>query len=180
MAKKKSIGKSTTTAARTQSQITPVPMPGSFYGPNTITLSADMSTLYLIDGGRAIPYSLDAIGGVLIGEIKGQLTVVSALDPFPMDDKEIQSFSFDERSVGTPIPTVKSAKIPTSRGQWNFLHLRERKQVCIIGAVDINIEIKEGSSSLELQGYLFDLRESFINIQKFGNTITIDSIPVTF
>jgi hypothetical protein len=176
MAKKKSIGKSTTT--RTQSQITPVPMPGSFYGPNTITLSADMSTLYLIDGGRAIPYSLDAIGGVLIGEIKGQLTVVSALDPFPMDDKEIQSFSFDQRSVGTPIPTVKSAKIPTSRGQWNFLYLRERKQICVIGAVDIDIAIREGQG-LEAQGYLFDLRESFINIQKIGNTIVFESLAIT-
>lgn len=176
MAHKKATDKDKPVTDRSQQQPIPIPSPSPFFGPNTITLSSDMSVIYLIDNGRAMPFSLDTIGGVLIGEMKGQITVVSALEPFPDTGKEVQSFSKD-RAVG--IPVVKSAKIPTNRGNWNFLYLRDRHQICIIGAVDIDINIKPGGT-LEAQAYLFDLREGFVNIQKAGNSLVLESIGISF
>lgn len=172
MARKKTTDKPAT--QRTQSQTVPIPAPASFFGPNTITLSTDMSVLYLIDNGRAIPFSLDTIGGVLIGEVGGQITVVSSMEPFPGGGKDVQTFALEARAVG--IPLVKTAKIPINKGQWNFLYIRDRKQVCIIGAVDIESSLTEGN--LESQAYLFDLREGFINVEKVGNTLVLNSIPV--
>lgn len=175
MSKKKTPGQPVT--QRTQSQTVPVPAPSPFYGPNTITLSTDMSTIYLIDGGRAIPFSLNTIGGVLVGEIKGQLTVVSAFDNIPTEDpsKNLETFS-TARAVG--IPVVKTATVPTNKGNWNFIHIREQRKLCIIGAVDIDVSIQKGNT-LEAQAYLFDLQEGFINIQRVGNSLVFDSIPVT-
>lgn len=174
MARKKATDKPVT--QRTQSQTVPIPSSAPFFGANTITLSTDMSVIYLIDNGRAIPFSLDTIGGVLIGEVGGQITIVSSMEPFPGGGKDVQTFALEARAVG--IPVVKSAKIPTNRGTWNFLYLRERKQVCIIGAVDIDVSIQE-AQSLEAQAFLFDLREGFVNIQKIGNTIVLESISVS-
>ncbi len=174
MRNKKATDKDKPVTDRSQQQQIPMPSPTSFFGPNTITLSTDMSVIFLIDNGRAMPFSLDTIGGVLVGEIKGQITVVSALEPFPNKDQEVQSFS-KERVVGIPI--VKSAKIPTNRGNWNFLYLRDRHQVCIIGATDIDSSLQE-SNNLQAQAYLFDLREGFINIQKAGNTLVLEMIAV--
>lgn len=173
MAKKKATEQPT--SQRTPNQAIPIPTPSPFFGVNTITFSTDMSVIYLIDSGRAIPFSLDTIGGVLIGEVRGQITVVSAMDPYPGGGKDVQSFS-KERAVG--IPVVKSAKIPTNKGNWNFLYLRERKQVCIIGAVDIESDLQK-SNELQAAAYIFDLREGFINIQKVGNTIVLETISVS-
>ncbi|MFN7117522.1 MAG: hypothetical protein ACK4TA_12040 [Saprospiraceae bacterium] len=178
MGKKKSTAKTTT--ERSQSQISQIPMPGtSVQGPNMIVLSTDMSTIYLIDSGRAISYSLYAIGGVLIGEIRGQLTVVSALDPNPTEknpteDKTLNQ-SVSQRAAG--IPVVKAATIPTNKGTWNFVHLRERRQVCVIGAVDIESSLQE-RGELTTQAYIFDLREGFINIERVGNTLVFTSVPI--
>ena len=174
MRNKKATDKDKPITDRSQQQQIPMPSPASFFGPNTITLSTDMSVIFLIDNGRAMPFSLDTIGGVLVGEIKGQITVVSALEQFPDKDQEVQSFS-KERAVGIPI--VKSAKVPTNRGNWNFLYLRDRHQVCIIGATDIDSSLQE-SNNLQAQAYLFDLREGFINIQKAGNTLVLEMITV--
>lgn len=180
MAKKKATAKSTSSLSRSDAQ--QIPMPGSnLYGPNMIVLSTDLTTIYLIDGGRAIPFSLYAIGGVLVGEIRGQLTVVSAVEPFPQEDTPTSDKTFEksasERAAGTPIPVVKSAKIPTNKGSWNFVHIRERRQLCVIGVVDIEVALRE-DQQLETQGYLFDLREGFINIQRVGNTLVFETVPL--
>ena len=89
---------------------------------NTITLSTDMTTLYLIEGNnRVIPYSLHAIGGVYIGLIGGQLTVVSALEPMPdPGTKPIlaatnRSITATEEPEGRPIRRVKSVKLDTKQ-----------------------------------------------------------------
>lgn len=174
MARKKSTdpitGKSTTTKELKQ---IPSPIPGPSNTVNTITFSTDMDTLYLIDSGRAIPYSLNTIGGILVGVIKGQLVVVSAIEPMPDKTEDTQVLSFQER--GIPIPNVKSAKIPTNRGQWTITYIRKSQKICIMGAVDIEGTLRESEDS-ELIGYFFNLREGFINIQKVGSTIIVESV----
>jgi hypothetical protein len=154
----------------------PSPIPGPSNTMNTITFSTDMDTLYLIDSGRAIPYSLNTIGGILVGVIKGQLVVVSALEPMPDKDDNTEIFAFQER--GIPIPNVKAAKIATERGQWTITYIRKSQKICIMGAVDIEVGLQE-SDNLEVLAYLFDLREGFINIQKIGSTIIVETIATT-
>lgn len=50
---------------------------------NSISLSSDMKTLYLIDNGRAIAYDLTAPEGVLVGLLGKQLMAATASGPPP-------------------------------------------------------------------------------------------------
>lgn len=154
-------------------KIIPSPIPTPTNNMNTITFSTDLDTLYLIDSGRAIPYSLNTIGGVLVGVIQGQLVVVSALEPFPGKTDNAEMLAFQER--GVPIPNVKTARISTDRGQWTITYIRTKQKICIMGAVDIEVALQE-SDNLELVGYLFDLREGFVNLQKIGSTVIVESV----
>ncbi len=151
----------------------PSPIPSPIPMLNTITLSADMSTIYLIESGRVIPYSLYSIGGVLIGLVGGQITVVSALDPQPDAGSEASVLT---RSAS--IPVVKSAKISTDKGQWTLLFLPKQSRISIIGATDIDVSIREGEGETMLEGYIFDLRESYVNIRRSGNVIVAVALPI--
>lgn len=50
---------------------------------NTITLSSDLRTLYLIDDGRLIAYNLEKAQGVIVGVMDGQIAVVSGRRRLP-------------------------------------------------------------------------------------------------
>lgn len=179
MARKKTSDQPKTTKSAGTSVLKQIPSPGPSPSNtmNTITFSTDMDTLYLIDSGRAIPYSLNTIGGVLVGAIKGQLVVVSALEPFPDKTDNNEVLAFQSRAAG-PIPNVKSAKLSTNRGQWTLTYIRKSQKVCIMGAVDIESGLRE-SDDFEVIAYLFDLREGFINLQKVGSTIVVESVATT-
>lgn len=151
---------------------------------NTITLSTDMTTLYLIEGNnRVIPYSLHAIGGVYIGLIGGQLTVVSALEPMPdPGTKPIlaatnRSITATEEPEGRPIRRVKSVKLDTKRAQWSALFVRQNLGLVLIGATDIDVSRPGESDDLEAEGYVFDLREGYVNIRKAGDSLIAVSVP---
>lgn len=62
---------------------------------NSISLSSDMKTLYLIDNGRAIPFDLTVPEGVLVGLLGDQLVVATGTTlPVPQE---------------VPLPTVEGA-----------------------------------------------------------------------
>ncbi len=159
-------------------KIQPIPAPMA----NTITLSTDMTTLYLIEGnGRAIPYSLHAIGGVYVGLLGGQLTVVSALEPMP-DPGSKPVLAASTRSVteatATPIQRVKSVRLSTDNAQWSALFIRKNFGFVLIGATDIDSSLTGESDNLNAEGYLFDLREGFINIRKSGDQLIAVLVPM--
>lgn len=179
MSKKKAIDPSSGKTISKQAKHIPTPIQGPSNMLNTITFSTDMDILYLIDNGRAIPYSLNTIGGVLVGVIKGQLVVVSALEQMPDKGEDDTVFSAIRERSAIPIPNVKAAKIPTERGQWTIAYIRKSQKLCIMGAVDIDSGLV-AKDELSLEGYLFDLKEGFLNIQKIGSTIVIETVSNNF
>jgi hypothetical protein len=173
MARKKATDKPASSKVIEPMKGAEIPIPAPFGLPSTITLSPDTEVLYFIDNGRSIPYPLRA--GVILGFVQGQLTVVSALNPVPDPGKILEKSDTATSRALAPIPVVKSAKVLTDKGQWNFLYIRERRALCIIGAIDIDSSLKEGGQ-FELSGYQFDLREGFLHIQKVANTIVIETV----
>lgn len=162
-------------------RIQPIPMTPTMV--NTITLSTDMNTLYLIEGnGRVIPYSLHAIGGVYVGLIGGQLTVVSALEPMPDPGSKPVLASSATRSLteaaATPIQRVKSVKLSTANAQWTAIFERKNQAFVLIGATDIDSSLTGGNDNLSAEGYLFDLREGYVNIRKSGDSLIAVSVQM--
>ncbi len=84
---------------------------------NTITLSTDLSTLYLIDGDRMQSFSLETENGVLIGSLGGQIVATSAMD------------NSADRSLGTGISI--------QQGSGNFLYNPETQRLTLVGTDDI-------------------------------------------
>ncbi|MBK7869661.1 MAG: hypothetical protein IPJ74_02755 [Saprospiraceae bacterium] len=149
----------------------PIPSPTLPSMVNTIALSTDMNTIYLIEAGRVIPYSLYSIGGVLIGLIGNQLTVVSAIEPMP------DSGTKTESARAAVIPVVKSLKVSVDKGQWTILFLPKFNRISIMGATDIDSSIRENTDQ-QLEGYLFDLREGYVNIRRSGNSLIAVSVSM--
>lgn len=157
----------------------PIPVSSIPTMTNTITLASDMSTLFLIEGsGRVIPYSLHAIGGVYVGLIGGQLTVVSALEPMPdPGDTPILTTSTRSATAKTPIQRVKSLKVSTRSGQWTAFFIQKNQSFVIMGATDIDVSLKE-DDELGVEGYLFDLREGYVNLRRSGDSIIAVSVAM--
>lgn len=139
---------------------------------NTVSLSSDMQSLFLIDDGRAFAFPLDAVKGVYIGSLKGQITAATALDP----------------ATDEPIDTKKgkTLKLTTTKAQWTIAYYRKSEVLGIIGATDIDsslIGATDIDSSLKSGGdnfleapskaYLFDLKFFIVNVRRVGNALEI-------
>lgn len=179
MAKKKKSEPTRTSNVEDAAVNIPIPIPVTPTMTNTITLASDMSTLYLIEGnGRVIPYSLHAIGGVYVGLIGGQLTVVSALEPMPdPGNSPILTTSTRSATARTPIQRVKSLKVSTRSGQWTAFFIPKSQSFVIMGATDIDVSLKE-DDELGVEGYLFDLREGYVNLRRSGDSIIAVSVAM--
>ncbi|PHN07698.1 hypothetical protein [Flavilitoribacter nigricans] len=126
---------------------------------NSITLSPDMSTLYLIDNNRAIPFDLNNKNGIVVGTLDGQLTVATALpviippqdkeDPttpeIPDDDAGNTGGTPDRELEESPIRRLAISpryfKISTLRKQFTLMFNKELGVLSIIGASDIDTSI---------------------------------------
>ena len=138
---------------------------------NTITLSSDMETLFLIDDGRAIEYDLGSPKGLLIGTLNGQLTVATAPVDSPNDDDE---------SGATAPPTDQDGsrtvvKVSTKNAQWSATYNLKTQTLFFIGATDIDIGepnvARGGDATPKVFG--FDLKGRVANIRRIGNAIEI-------
>jgi len=118
---------------------------------NTITLSTDMRTLYLIDDDRAIPYNLETSEGVLIGTLAGQVTVISGKGATPTLERRLTNAAKKE--------------IPLKDSQWTVTYNPTAETMFIIGAVEIEASIavdKEPackSATLNLLGRVLNIRK---------------------
>lgn len=115
---------------------------------NTITLSTDMKTLYLIDDGRAIAFDLTNPKGVFIGVLKNQLTVATGTrvpgpsEPHPVGDAiPLPAANTLMATEATSAASVASdtIKIPiTPTSQWSVTFHEEEQVMAIIGITDID------------------------------------------
>lgn len=150
---------------------------------NTITLSSDLETLYLIDNNRAIKFPLNSKEGILVGSLNGQITVVSAINPpkeendAPIGDGEGDLASAAETLAKAKggILNPKSVTVPAKKGQYTTFFNGKLKIMCLIGFGDIDISITE-PEELEPQFFIFDLNDRVVNVRKKENSIVFTTL----
>ena len=150
---------------------------------NTITLSSDLETLYLIDNNRAIEFPLNSKKGILIGSLNGQITVVSAINP-PKEEDDAP-IGDGENDLASPAGTLAKAKggvlnpksvtFSAKKGQYTTFFNGKLKIMCLIGFGDIDVSITE-SEKLEPQFFIFDLNDRVLNIRKRENSIVFTTL----
>ena len=145
---------------------------------NTITLSSDLETLYLIDNNRAIEFPLNSKKGILIGSLNGQITVVSAINP-PKEEDDAPIGDGDG-NLQNPVGTLTKSKggvlnpktviISPKKDQFTNFYNGKNQVLGLIGIVDIDASIAEPESSEPLL-FMYDLNDSVINVRKVGNSV---------
>jgi len=140
---------------------------------NSITLSSDMKTLYLIDNGRAISYSLESGNGVLIGALKDQLVVASALVPTEENPTPDGGGSATSRAADT-----KLRLNTTGKNQWTLTYNRPNRTLSIIGVGDIDIGLRSPNDSKECDSHTLNLGKSIIHIIRKNDVIEITSLEL--
>lgn len=128
-------------------RVNPIEIPTS----NLVSLSPDMSTLYLIDNNRVISFRLDNKFGVDIGTLNGQITATSALPviiPMEDDTDDPDAPPSEDPGPGTadsPIHRLAERprffKISTIRKQFTVMFVKDKGVLSIIGASDIDTSI---------------------------------------
>lgn len=160
---------------------------------NTITLSTDLNTLYLIDGERVIPYALTERRGVLIGLVGGQVSVVSGKVPLPEPEVLEDQPRFDESGPGPEALPRSAERVEVSprRGRSTKFQVKPRNQfttifnddsgvLAIVGATDIVSTIddpgNDGPGSGECQIFLIDLKENIGRLRRVGDALIVEEV----
>jgi hypothetical protein len=151
---------------------------------NTISFNHDLTVLYLIDSGRAIPYALNKRSGVLVTVLRGQITVVSA--PDLQSDKALALAAASEERVVIPDPVGDTAlppfpqnlSVPVRGNNWTLFYNTDHQVLGIIGALDIDGAIKEGRRP-GTQVSLFPLANRILNLRRAGDRLELRSIRLT-
>ncbi len=129
---------------------------------NSITLSTDMNTLYLIDDERAIPFDLTSRGAT-IGVIAGEVSVVTARPT----GKTVESKFIDRKDV------------PVSGNQWTVMYNNDNKLFHVVGALDIELTRIEVDNNSKSKSMMFDLSKNTVTIRRVKENLTIEVLPIT-
>ena len=137
---------------------------------NTITFSTGMEKLFLIDAGRSIEFDLAKNNGILVGTLRGQITVATAFD-FPKPEGDSGS--------GGMIELPMSIKLSTEKTVWSGAFHQKRRILCLIGATEIEIRTPGDAEEFDYKPVLhfFDIEENTLHIRRKKNDIFVLSIP---
>ena len=151
---------------------------------NSITLSSDMKTLYLVDNGRAISFPLSDEKMILVGLLKDQVTVATALSPGdkidepqpgPENPGEISTGGALLRGTGGGGQEVKVPLGPSS--QWTIFYNRKHQVLGLIGAVEIDPGLNtDEPEPVDTSIFLFDLNEVVVGIISIGNALVFSRL----
>ncbi len=125
---------------------------------NSISLSSDLNTLFLIEESQVVAFPLVSKQGILIGNIQGQL--VAATNKNAIDKK-----------------TVKIETVETDKSQIQFYYSDSLKQAFII---IIDIDANKGpndSPNFNYRALTYNLAKENIVIRKSENKIFLFRIP---
>ncbi|MEZ4986691.1 MAG: hypothetical protein R2795_16915 [Saprospiraceae bacterium] len=104
---------------------------------NSITLSSDMKTLFLIDNGRSISYDLTVPEGVMVGLMGDQLVAATAVAPPALGT------SGSVKTAGNNRYTFKAL----DNSQYTMSYNESNKAIAIIGVGDIVINLEAPDSN---------------------------------
>lgn len=123
---------------------------------NSISLSSDMKTLYLIDNGRAIPFDLTVPQGVLVGLLGDQLVVATGStipvpqeEPLPGTGDAVADTAVDRLRPVEKQYTFKAGE----NSQFTLSYNGKNKALGIIGVDDVVIHLEapeEGTCSEQI------------------------------
>lgn len=145
---------------------------------NSIVLSSDMETLYLIDNGRAIEFPLSE-KGLLIGMLNGQLSVATAMktsisitgDEDVIPDPEIPEDPLRPKKLVPqailPAPTPlfpMNLKVEVQMSQWALSFNPQKGYLFAIGATDIDFDRPD--IQVKPLVHIFALRKGVLRLTK--------------
>jgi len=141
---------------------------------NSISLSSDMKTLYLVDNGRAIPFDLTVPEGVIVGLLGGQLVVATAaapFDPLPTTPGAAETPVLGDRNL------VGSAEKFTFKAgensQYTVSYNEKNKALGVIGVDDLIFQLQnQGNSGCREQFFPLE-RNKFVRIVKKTDVLEI-------
>lgn len=126
---------------------------------NSITLSTDQDILYLVDDGRCIEFPLKSKNGILVGTIRGQITVATA-----------KATPTTEEGSDAP----RKIRVATGENMhWTTFYNEDNEVFGLIGLAEIDISIADPKT----QVYLVDLRENVITLGRKGVLIELTIYP---
>ena len=129
---------------------------------NSITLSSDMKTLYLIDNGRAISFPIDDQVGILIGKIGDQLSVATAVKPIDTADNADDTRTTTRSSdTGRKVIKLQAAE----KSQWTMTYHSDNQQLVIIGTTDIDLSLTQ-PDKVNCDMHFVDLSNKIVNIRR--------------
>jgi hypothetical protein len=154
---------------------------------NSITFSADLSTLYLIDDGRAIAFPLES-RGVQLALINDQIGVVTTAKEVevPLPTPEMAPADADlaltkhGRASLLKRPEGKELRLKLDpRDQYTVIFNPDSGIMGIIGSTDIISTRPEPGEEEEPQAecrqFLFDLNREIVMVRKVGQILSIQS-----
>lgn len=146
---------------------------------NTITLSTDMETLFLIDNNRAIPFSLLDPTGIVLGLIQGQIAVATA---FELPDEAIETSSASSEAAQPMTSSrqgdITRVKLSLEKTHWTSVYDPGHLVFAFIGAVEAEIRSGNGEDDdYEAIISYFSLEENNLHIRRKGDTINITCLP---
>lgn len=124
---------------------------------NSISLSSDLNTLFLIEESQVVAFPLYSKQGVLIGSIQNQL--VAATNKASIDKN-----------------TVKVDIVETSKSQIQFYYSDKVKQAFII-IIDIMAEKGADAPSFGYRAHTYNLLKENIVIKKTEDKILLYRVP---
>ena len=134
---------------------------------NTITLSSDMKTLFLIDDNRAVSFPIDTDNGVLIGSLKGQIVVATALTT---DEEEQGGTTGDTPDGRRPAVGQETIKVGVQSKQWTFTYNKRTGIMSIIGATEIDSSFR---SEPNCEEHRVNLNDKIVKVVRKGNDIIL-------
>lgn len=147
---------------------------------NSITLSTDMRTVYLIDRDRAAKFLLDSDEGVFIGLLRKQLAVVTAPEA-PPEVKPDEVATLDNPSL----EGKKRLLLPVPRNQWTLLYNDPTRSLGVIGATDVTLgvavpgEERGGAKrTVESRLFLFNLEKQVLQVRLKNNLLEITFLDI--
>lgn len=136
---------------------------------NSISLSSDMNTLYLIDNGRVIPFDLTVPQGVLVGLLGGQLVVATAVATPSRGDMPL---------VGTPRAAAdnKYTFKAGDNSQYTLHFNAKHSALGIIGMDDVVIHL-EAPESVPCSTRTFSLKgQKIVKIARTRDALEVEVI----
>ncbi len=150
---------------------------------NSISLSSDMRTLYLIDNGRAIAYDLTVPQGVLVGLLGDQLVVATAVG-LPDPDDDVDPGLTTETGGGSAIDAGSRSMPETQftfkigeKSQYSLSYNAQRKALGVIGTTDIVLNLEEPDSTGECVNVFTSLdQQAVIRIQRSEDELRVTKV----